>query len=143
MYVVQEKKKTLGIRVPKEILCEVKSLAKKTAKSRQQATDRREDAFIREASAEIDKLFPRIPDCEKSSILIHGFAKNSRRVGRTRKMTNTKKVILAVTAHIRHKHTDYDKKLREGMQRKKARSEIKPKVEQTMKMWGSKSRSEK
>jgi hypothetical protein len=59
-------------------------------------------------------------------------------VGRTASIPLAKKVTLAVIAHIRHKHTEYDALLRDGEAREKARKLTWKKIEGVMKEWGFK-----
>lgn len=139
LYVVVDKSKTtLGIRVPKAIFFQVQDLARQTLSSRRAATEKRDATLVRQASAELDKQFPLIPVEEKENILKHGFRKYSGRVGRTSQMPLTKKVVFAVVAHVRHKHTDYDKLMDEGKGREEARRAVSRKIQDVLKIWGHK-----
>ncbi|KAF2276404.1 uncharacterized protein EI97DRAFT_494000 [Westerdykella ornata] len=140
VYVVVEGKgkRVLGIRVPKSIFFQVQSLARETFASRRAATAQRDNALIRQAAMAIETQFPDIPEDEKEAVLKHGFRKYSRRVGRTGQLAMEKRVNLAVIAHIRHKHTEYDKLLGEGMVKKKARLEIRKKTQAVLHEWGAK-----
>ncbi|EGD99932.1 hypothetical protein TESG_07262 [Trichophyton tonsurans CBS 112818] len=60
-----------------------------------------------------------------TAVLNHAFLKGSRRVGRSGKVASEKdKVGLAVEAHIRHVHTEYDDMIRRGLTRERARENI-------------------
>jgi hypothetical protein len=141
LYVVEDgkkAKKVLGIRVPKSIFSHVQSLACETLASRRAATEHRDAALIRQAAAALEKEFPNIPDDEKEIVLKHGFRKYSGRVGRTGQLPMSKKAMLAVIAHIRHKHTNYDKLMDDGMKREEARKEIAKKTQEVLRGWGVK-----
>ena len=137
VYVVEQNKKTLGIRIPKDILAHVHAQAKETLSSRQLATEKRDTAAIRQAAAELDKQFAKIPERDRDSVLKHGFKKNSGRVGRTGLIPLPRKVLFAVIAHIRHNHTHYDKLLNAGVKRDDARKRIQKKVQDTLSQWRS------
>lgn len=77
-----------------------------------------------------------MPDCDKQIVLQHGFKKSSGRVGRTSMIPLSQKVLLAVIAHVRHKHTDYDNLLHKGIERADARKATRRAIEDVMKRWG-------
>ncbi|KAF2246303.1 hypothetical protein BU26DRAFT_507903 [Trematosphaeria pertusa] len=138
VYVVEDKKKkVLGIRVPKSILFHVQSLANETLPARRLATEQRDAALIRAAATELDRRFPLIPKDDREAVLKHGFRKYSGRVGRTGQIPIPRKVLYAVIAHIRHKHTRYDEMLNEGMDRDAARKAIQGKVQAMLRKWGA------
>lgn len=137
VYVVEQNKKTLGIRIPKDILAHVHAQANETLSSRRLATEKRDTAAIRQASDELDKQFPKIPEQDRELVLKHGFKKYSGRVGRTGLIPLPRKVLFAVIAHIRHKHTNYDKLLDAGVKRDDARKRIQKKIQDTLRAWGS------
>lgn len=56
-------------------------------------------------------------------------------MGRTATIPFEESINLAVRAFIRHRMTDYDKLLREGMQQKEARQKIRSKVEKIVEEW--------
>lgn len=71
------------------------------------------------------KEFPNMPRTDLTAVLNHAFLKGSRRVGRSGKVASEKdKVRLAVEAHIRHAHTEYDDMIRRGLTRERARENI-------------------
>lgn len=138
LFIVEEGKKVIGIRVPKHIFFQVQSLARETLSSRRAATEQRDAALVRQAASELEKQFPNIPSGEKEMVLKHGFRKYSGRVGRTGLMPMSKKVLFAVIAHIRHKHTNYDQMLNKGMDRDEARRAIAKKTQDMLREWGAK-----
>ncbi|KAK4202622.1 hypothetical protein QBC40DRAFT_41348 [Triangularia verruculosa] len=80
----------------------------------------RQEDITRQADAAIRDLFPRIPHTDRQMILDHAFNKarvvqnkESAPVGLAADITLSRRVQLAVLAHIRHNHTRYDQLLRE------------------------------
>ena len=136
LYIVVDKKKQLGLRVPKCILHQVHAQAKDTLPTRRAATEKRDAADIAKAVDELSHQFPRMPEKEKAMVLKHGFKKHSGRVGRTSLIPLTRKVLLAVIAHIRHQHTTYDSLLHGGEDREKARKMTRKKIETVIREWG-------
>ncbi|EGY17225.1 uncharacterized protein VDAG_00907 [Verticillium dahliae VdLs.17] len=71
-----------------------------------------------QARAAIDDLFPKMPGLDKEEIVARAFRKNAMFngelvVGMQQDLTLSRRVQLAVLAHIRHAHTRYDDLLRE------------------------------
>ena len=63
-----------------------------------------------------------MPVHDVEEVLRHAFLKGSRRVGRSGMVkSEEKKVVLAVEAHIRHVHTQYESLLETGVDREEAR----------------------
>lgn len=56
--------------------------------------------------------------------------------------TISKKIELAVSAHVRHRYTDYDKLLRQGYEREEARNMIRPTQMSTLLEWRDQQKSE-
>ncbi|KAF2269524.1 hypothetical protein CC78DRAFT_550880 [Lojkania enalia] len=137
LYVVEDGKKVIGIRVPKNIFFRVQSLARETLSSRRAATETREGTLIRKAELEVDQLFPRIPKVERDAVLKRAFRKHSGRVGRSSQTPMPRKVRLAVIAHIRHKHTEYDVLLNKGVKREDARTAVSEKMLGILRQWGA------
>lgn len=94
--------------------------------------------MIRDAGSELSIQFPKIPKEEKKLVLQHGFRKYSRRVGRTGQIPLSRKVQLAVIAHIRHRHTKYDELLKDGFNRDQARNVVQKRIQEMLREWGSK-----
>ncbi|KAL1838334.1 hypothetical protein VTJ49DRAFT_2795 [Mycothermus thermophilus] len=82
-----------------------------------------QDEINRQADAAIRDLFPRIPNTDRQAIIEHAFNKSASeedvkngkdsRVGLASHLPLSKRVQLAVLAHIRHNHTRYDDLLQE------------------------------
>ena len=68
-------------------------------------------------------------------VLEHAFLKGSGRVGRTAMISDERKTLLAVEAHIRHVHTPYEKLLDEGVGRKEAREKVWPTIQAVERAW--------
>jgi hypothetical protein len=134
--VVDAKKKPLGIRVPNFILHGVHKQAKDTLSARRAATRKRDAAFVEIVTTELEEQFPGMPEKEKTLVLKHGFRKHSGRVGRTGTIPVPRKVLLAVIAHVRHRHTKYDVMLARGVERVVARKTVNRKIESVMRDWG-------
>jgi hypothetical protein len=112
--------------------------------SRENAAVIREHAdkeYIAQFSKQIRLQYPGCPSQEAEAIADHACQKYSGRVGRTSaaKAFDEEAIELAVKAHIRHKHTNYDQLLSNGWERPKARSAVTEKLDQIMREWGKKS----
>ncbi|KAK4157462.1 hypothetical protein C8A00DRAFT_11679 [Chaetomidium leptoderma] len=79
----------------------------------------RQEDINKQADAAIRDLFPRIPNTDRQMIIEHAFnkltpsSKEGPPVGLAAHVTLSRRVQLAVLAHIRHNHTRYDQLLRE------------------------------
>ncbi|KAG0153844.1 hypothetical protein Pdw03_6058 [Penicillium digitatum] len=126
VYVVYNRtgKRTLGIRVPEEIYTEVHEAAAATKESRAKAVQVRDAKDLSKSRDLLKNEFPLMPTETLKIILEHAFLKGSGRVGRTAMLSDEKKTLLAVEAHIRHVHTPYEKLLEEGVSRKDAREQV-------------------
>ncbi|KAF2111321.1 hypothetical protein BDV96DRAFT_582878 [Lophiotrema nucula] len=138
LYIVEDRNTTLGLRVPKSIFFQVQSDAKDTLSTRRAAVEQRDAALIRKAELELNTLFPKIPSAERKVVLRQAFQKYSKRVGRSGQTPMPRKVQLAVIAHVRHKHTDYDRLLMKGMDRDDARRAIVGPMQEVLRAWGAK-----
>lgn len=136
LYIVIDKKKQVGLRVPTPILHQVHRQAKQTLPARLAATEKRDTADIAKAASELVNQFPEIPEKEKKLVLKHGFKKFSGRVGRTNSIPLSRKASLAVIAHVRHKHTEYDALLKDGKDRDEARKLTRRRIENILRKWG-------
>lgn len=136
LYIVFEKKKQVGLRAPLEILHKVHKQAKETLSTRRAATNKRDATDIAKATAEIEDQFPKMPSNEKATVIRHGFEKHSGRVGRTSSIPLSRKVLLAVIAHVRHRHTEYDALLHQGIDREDARNFTRDDIEHLLRKWG-------
>ncbi|KAM0525515.1 hypothetical protein ACHAPE_000222 [Trichoderma viride] len=137
LYVVVKQGKQEGLRAPKWILHQVFSEEKATRERRRGAVERRdattEDAF----ATTIRRLFAKIPEEDLNKILRHALRKRSGRVGRTGKLDLDRKAYLAVQAHIRHRHTDYDKITKASKDRDAARDATRAEVSRVLVEWAS------
>jgi hypothetical protein len=102
--------------------------------ARRQAQDHE---LIARMAVEIGKLFPRCPQREAAAIAAHTATRNSGRVGRTLAGRNLDDGALtaAVTAAVRHQHTEYDALLAAGMDRLRARQQIADRVQAILAAW--------
>lgn len=137
LYVVVKQGKQEGLRAPKWILHQVFSEEKATRERRRGAVERRDAATEDAFAATIKRLFAKIPEEDLNKILRHALRKRSGRVGRTGKLDLDRKAYLAVQAHIRHCHTDYDKITNESKDRDAARDATRGKVSSVLVEWAS------
>lgn len=117
----------------------------KRARDRATAAVRREihdEKYQRQFADEIRSTFPGCPVDVAETIARHACEKHSGRVGRSAraKEFDPKTVVLAVRAHIRHTHTDYDHLLATGVPRPIARERIADAVERKVAEWKRKER---
>jgi len=101
---------------------------------------RREDLdqqYIQAFANRIKELFPNCPSEREQQIAEHACRKYSDRVGRSAAAKNLDEaaVRLAVTAHIRHRETDYDELLGKGWFRHEARAHVRDRVDQISESW--------
>ncbi len=75
------------------------------------ARHRRHQRAVSAFAAAIKEKLPGCSDTEVQQIAAHACAVGSGRVGRTSTLTTDEKVHLAVVAHVRHCHTDYEQLL--------------------------------
>ena len=135
LYVVKEKHLVLGLRAPKWILGQVHKEERESRQHRRDAVKQRDATAHDEFEEALRQQFPSIPDEDATTILRRTLRKHSGRVGRTGRLTLEDKVKLAVTAHVRHKHTDYDAVLKETGDREQARKAMWTEIYQKTKSW--------
>ncbi|KAJ5345814.1 hypothetical protein N7452_003818 [Penicillium brevicompactum] len=128
-------KRTLGIRVPEDIHISVLASAAETKESRANAVSLRDKKDLSKSRALLKSEFPLMPKESLKIILEHAFLKGSGRVGRTGMISDDKKILLAVDAHIRHVHTPYEKLLDAGVGRKEAREQVWDSVKAVERAW--------
>ena len=109
---------------------------KQTLPARRAAVQKRDLSVIEAAANELEKQFPKLPKEEKTLVLKHGFKKYSGRVGRTSTIPLPRKALLAVIAHVRHRHTEYDALLAGGSDRMATRKAVNSKILSVMRNWG-------
>ena len=108
--------------------------------AREKAALAREEADRQYVTQFIDSIRSRYPDCPRSeveAIAKHACEKYSGRVGRSAaaKSFDAMAIDLAVKAHVRHSHTEYDRLLSRGCERMEARSAVSDRVAQVMGRW--------
>lgn len=135
LYVVSENGKPVGLRAPIWILKEVHSEDRATKEERQNNVKKRDDATEKEFETAIRKLFPEIPEDSLRKVIKRALQKRSGRVGRSGALSVNDKVQLAVSAHVRHCHTQYDKLIRGPMSRDEARKKIKGEALRVLAQW--------
>ena len=133
-----------GVLVEEEALAraEQECLADADARerARERAADRREridEQFRAAFPTEVGRRFPQCPSGARHAIAEHACLKYSGRIGRSAaaRQFDDAAVDLAVHAHVRHAHTDYDQRLARGMERAEARAAVRSKVEQVLESW--------
>ncbi|WP_324194164.1 DUF2293 domain-containing protein [Nocardia blacklockiae] len=93
--------------------------------------------FQARMAAEILRLFPRCPAVRADEIAAHAALRGSGRVGRTAaaKILDPEALTLAVIASVRHRDTDYDRLLMDGVPRMDARAHIRPALDRVLDSW--------
>ena len=108
---------------------------------RQREAKRREKAdraFVAKFAQRIRELFPNCPAGREQRIALHACQKFSRRVGRSAAAKKLDAVVvrMAVTAHIRHEETEYERLLEGGLKQTEARVKVRVEVNRVMQAWG-------
>ncbi|QDS73194.1 hypothetical protein FKW77_002629 [Venturia effusa] len=90
--------------------------------------------------AAVREMFPKIPPEAAAEIIAHAFESASKpgekeRVGNARNLDLASRVQLAVTAHIRHRYTNYDQLLSNGVKWHEARAMINPACVVVLRNW--------
>jgi hypothetical protein len=100
--------------------------------------DELDQEYVRAFAARVRALFPRCPPAREQAIAEHACRKYSGRVGRSAagKRLDDDAVWVAVVAHVRHAETEYDKLLRQGLDRRDARHEVRNGVDRVLDRWG-------
>ena len=93
--------------------------------------------FVQSLTHYIAEQFPACPPDEARAIAEHTALRGSGRVGRSAagRALNTRALELAVVAHIRHTHTNYNELLMRGTARLDARALIRAQVDQVLASW--------
>jgi len=94
-------------------------------------------AYVEAFAKRIRELFPHCPAGQEQRVAEHACAKYSGRVGRSAaaKALDEESVTLAVRAHLRHAHTNYDGLLMQGCDRAEARQQVRAKVDEMESQW--------
>src|SRR5215468_5851897 len=101
------------------------------------AREREDQRYIEQFASAIQANYPACPRLEALAIAKHACRKYSGRVGRSAaaKALDVEAVDLAVRAHVRHTHSEYDRLLGNGVERLEARSTVADKVAMVMERW--------
>ena len=108
--------------------------------AREQAALAREQAdhqYVVQFTESIRSRYPDCPSGEAEAIAKHACEKYSGRVGRSAgaKSFDATAIDLAVKAHVRHIHTEYDRLLSRGWERSEGRSAVVDTVVKIMERW--------
>ena len=93
--------------------------------------------LARAMQAKLMEMFPACPAKDAESIARHTSERSSGRVGRSAagRNLNEEALRLAAIAYIRHRHTNYDRLLMQGLGRTSARQEVRDKIEDIVERW--------
>jgi hypothetical protein len=93
--------------------------------------------FVQAVTQAIVEQYPACPPDEARAIAEHTAERGSGRVGRSAagRELEPHAIKLAVIAHIRHEHTNYDELLMQGTERLDARALVRERIEQTLAGW--------
>jgi hypothetical protein len=113
---------------------EARALAREKAAVVRERQDRE---YISQFTTYLLERYPKCPPAEAQVIAGHACEKYSGRVGRSAsaKEFDPKKITLAVRAHIRHVHTNYDELLAAGVERYAARDRIESRLDAVERSW--------
>jgi len=108
--------------------------------ARERAAVFREQAdarYIAQFAEKIHSIYPGCPHNESQQIATHACLKYSGRVGRSAaaKQLDAEAIDLAVRAHVRHAHTQYDRLLEQGWERSDARAAVADLIDEVMHQW--------
>jgi hypothetical protein len=93
--------------------------------------------YVARFAERVRALYPHAPKGREFTIAEHACCKYSDRIGRTAsaKTFDADAVALAVTAHVRHCETDYDRQLASGRERGDARADVSGTVREILQRW--------
>ena len=121
-----------------EAECLADADARAAARARRAEREAELDAeYVERFAQRIRELFPACPQGREREIAEHACRKYSGRVGRSAaaKALDVEAVRLAVLAHVRHRETDYERRLMAGKDRREARAAVLPTVDAVMARW--------
>jgi hypothetical protein len=108
--------------------------ARERAAQRRQELDER---YVAQFAERLGDVVPGCPEPERRLIADHACRKYSGRIGRSAAAfefeANTME--LAVRAHVRHRHTPYDRLLAQGLDRADARAAVRDAVDEVVDRW--------
>ena len=93
---------------------------------------------MKRMTQEILGLYPNCPPAEARRVAAHTAMRGSGRVGRTAAGQNLEQspLIAAVKAAVRHRHTNYDELLQDGVDRADARELVAAQIDKLLNQWG-------
>lgn len=96
-----------------------------------------DEQYKKQFTDHIREIFPHCPGQTAEKIAQHACLKYSGRVGRSAaaKSFDPEAIMLAVRAHVRHQHTDYDELLLKDYERNEARLLVEDKVDHVIDEW--------
>ena len=99
--------------------------------------DKQDQALTMRMAESIRQMFPGCPPEEVRVIAKHTSARGSGRVGRTAagRALDEEALTAAVIASIRHRHTEYDRLLMKGWDRRDARDAVRNDIERVLDKW--------
>jgi len=112
--------------------------ARERQRIRRALNSEREDAkLVGQMTEAIRELYPGCPPAEARAIAAHTAVRGSGRVGRSAggRGLEEKALDLAVRAAVRHRHTNYDDLLADGVDRETARSRVGNRVSDILEEW--------
>jgi len=103
------------------------------------ARQEEDEEFVTALTRAILGQYPRCPPDEARRIAAHTGRRSSGRIGRSAagRELDPRAVDLAVMAHIRHEHTEYDALLMRGTERLDARTLAREEIERVLAKWSS------
>jgi hypothetical protein len=107
------------------------------AAKRRVKDEARDRAYVAGFEAELRRAFPGCPPEEAAAIARHACEKHSGRVGRAAfaKGLDPEAIELAVRAHVRHLHTEYDRLRDEGLNKRESRPRVRGTIEAVLARW--------
>jgi hypothetical protein len=111
---------------------------RRIARDRAAVTRELADAtYVAQFAEQVRSRYPGCPADEAASVAGYACEKYSGRVGRSAaaRRLDAEAIELAVRAHVRHSHTEYDRLLGRGWDRGDARAAVAAKVEQMLECW--------
>lgn len=135
LYVVKDGSAVLGLRAPKWILAKVFQAERETRAKRKDNVQSRDNSAKEKFLQALGEQFPHLPEAEADKVASRAMKKRSGRVGRTGTLNLDTKVRLAVAAHARHGHTDYDERMKRRENREKARKAVHGDILKVMSAW--------
>ena len=103
------------------------------------ARERADEQYVRAFADQVRSAYPSCPAAVAEAIAGHACLKYSGRVGRSAaaRQFDPVAITLAVTAHVRHRHSQYDELLAQGWDRGDARHAVGGVVQGVLERWSS------